>query len=93
MKAMDLMDVKYVVKCNLAKAIYDAKFSVGKAWVDGKISEQQQEMIDRELSNALTLATVAINNCESQQEIDEVVAELEKHMQRYISRNNLPFIF
>ena len=93
MKAMDLMDIKYVVKCNLSRAIYDAKYNVGKAWVDGIISGQQQEMIDRELSNALTLATVAINNCESQQEIDEVAAELEKHMQRYISRNNLPFIF
>ena len=93
MKAMDLMDIKYVVKCNLSRAIYDAKFSVGKAWVDGKINDQQQEMIDRELSNVLTLATVAINNAENQAEIDEVVAELEKHMQRYISRNNLPCKF
>ena len=93
MKAMELHEIRFVVKSQIANAIYDAKFNIGRAWVDGKISDQQQEMIDRDLSNILSIATVAINNCESSEEIDEIVYQFEFCMKDYIARHNLPCKF
>lgn len=93
MRAMDLHDIRFAVKCSVTKSIYDAKFNLGRAWVHGQISEQQYETVNRELSNADTLATIAINNAESKEEIDEVVAELEQYLQNVINRNNLPCRF
>ena len=93
MKAMELHDVKFMVKCQVTHAIYEAKFNLGKMWVRGLITEQQQNDADRELSNVDSLATVAINNCESESEVQEVVAEVERHLRRYIERAGLPCKF
>jgi hypothetical protein len=93
MKAMNLDQVKFMVKCALTKSIYDAKFNLGRAWVHDQLTEQQYEAADRELSNADTLMTIAINNAESQSEIDDIVADLEKHLSNVVVRLGLPCRF
>ena len=90
---MELHEIKFVVKCQITHSIYEAKFNLGKMWTRGMISEQQYNDADRELSNVDTLATVAINNSETPQEIEEVVAEVEKHLRRYVERAGLPCKF
>ena len=93
MKAMELHDVKFMVSSALNRAICRAKSNIASAWVNGVISEQQFDNVIDQLDNAFTLAKVAINNAESQQEIDEVTAELKKHLQNLAQRNNLPCRF
>ena len=93
MKAMNLDQVKFMVKCALTKSIYDAKFNLGRAWVHDQLTEQQYEAADRELSNADTLMTVAINNAESQEEVNEIVADLEQYLKNIVQRNKLPCKF
>lgn len=93
MKAVNLDQVKFMVKCSVTHSIYEAKFNLGRAWVHGDLTEQQYEAADRELSNCDTLATIAINNAESKEEIDQVVAELEQHLRRYVERTGLPCRF
>lgn len=93
MKAMSLSDIKFTVCSALNRAICRATSNLASAWVDGIISEQQLDDAIDQLDNALSLAKVAINNAESNQEIDEVTAELKKHLQDLVQRNNLPCKF
>lgn len=93
MKAMNLSDVKFMVSCALTRAIYRAKSNIASAWVNGVISRQQLDAADDQLDNALSLAKAAINNAENQSEIDEVTAELEKHLQHFTERSGLPCRF
>ena len=93
MKAMDLHDVKFMVSSALNRAICRAKSNLASAWVNGVISEQQLDDAIATLDNALALSKVAINNAESQQEIDEVTAELEKYLRSYTKRSGLPCKF
>jgi pantothenate synthetase len=93
MKAMSLSDIKFVVSCALTRMIYRAKSNLASAWVNDIISKQQLDDASDQLDNALTLAKVAINNAESNQEIDEITAELEKHLRNYTERSGLPFKF
>ena len=93
MKAMSLSDIKFMVSSALNRAICRAKSNIASAWVEGVISEQQLDAAVDQLDNALKLAKVGINNAESQQEIDEVTAELKKHLQDLVQRNNLPCKF
>ena len=93
MKAMSLSDIKFTVCSALNSAICRAKSNLARAWVDDIISEQQLDDAIDQLDNALSLAKVAINNAESNQEIDEVTAELKKHLQDLVQRNNLPCKF
>ena len=93
MKAMSLSDIKFTVCSALNRAICRAKSNLASAWVDGIISEQQLDDAIDQLDNALSLTKVAINNAESNQEIDEVTAELKKHLQDLVQCNNLPCKF
>ena len=93
MKAMELHDVKFMVSSALNRAICRAKSNLASAWVNGVISEQQLDDAIATLDNALALSKVAINNAESQQEIDEVTAELEKYLRSYTKRSGLPCKF
>lgn len=93
MKTMSLSDIKFVVSCALTRAIYRAKSNIASAWVNDLISKEQMDNASDQLDNALALAKVAINNAESQSEIDEVTAELEKHLQRFTERSGLPCKF
>lgn len=93
MKAMELHEIRFVVKCQIMHAVYEAKFNLGKMWTRDMITEQQYNDADRELSNVDALATVAINNAESSEEIEEVVAEVERHLRRYVERAGLPCRF
>ena len=93
MKAMELHDVKFMVSSALNRAICRAKSNLASAWVNGVISEQQLDDAIATLDNALALSKVAINNAESQQEIDEVTAELEKDLRSYTKRSGLPCKF
>jgi len=93
MKAMSLSDIKFTVVSALNRAFCQARCNIATAWVNGIISEQQLDDTINQLDNALSLAKVAINNAESNQEIDEVTAELKKHLQDLVQRNNLPFKF
>lgn len=93
MKAMNLSDIKFVVSCALTRAIYRAKSNIASAWVNDMISKQQLDDADDQLDNVLTLAKVAINNAESQQEIDEIVADADQTLRNYTKRNDLPFKF
>ena len=93
MKAMELHDVKFMVYSALNRAICRAKSNLASAWVNGVISEQQLDDAIATLDNALALSKVAINNAESQQEIDEVTAELEKYLRSYTKRSGLPCKF
>ena len=93
MKAMSLSDIKFTVCSALNRAIVNAENNIASAWVNGIISEQQLDDTIDQLDNALSLAKVAINNAESNQEIDEVTVELKKHLQDLVQRNNLPCKF
>lgn len=93
MKAMSLSDIKFMVSCALTRAIYRAKSNIASAWVNDLISKEQLDNASDQLDNALALAKVAINNAESQSEIDEVTAELEKHLQHFVERSGLPCKF
>lgn len=93
MKEMNLSDVKFTVVSALNRAICRAKSNLASAWVNGVISEQQLDAAVDQLDNALTLAKVAINNAESNQEIDEVTRELEQHLRNYAKRSGLPCRF
>lgn len=91
MEAVNLSDVKFTVVSALNRAIANTKSDLASAWVAGVISEQQFDDAIIELDNALALSKVAINNAEDQQEIDNVIAELKKHLQDLGQRINLPF--
>ena len=93
MKAMSLSDIKFMVSSALNRAICRAKSNIASAWVEGVISEQQLDNAIDQLDNALTLAKVAINNAETQQEIDEITKELEQHLRNYAKRSGLPCKF
>ena len=93
MKAMSLSDIKFMVSCALTRAIYRAKSNIASAWVNDLISKEQLDNASDQLDNALALAKVGINNAESQQEIDEVTAELEKYLRSYTKRSGLPCKF
>jgi hypothetical protein len=93
MKAMSLSDIKFTVCSALNRAIVNAKNNIASAWVNGIISEQQLDAVIDQLDNALSLAKVAINNAESNQEIDNATVELKKHLQDLVQRNNLPCKF
>lgn len=93
MKEMNLSDIKFVVVSALNRAICRAKSNIASAWVEGVITEQQLDAAVDQLDNALTLAKVGIHNAESQQEIDEVTAELEKYLRSYTKRSGLPCKF
>ena len=93
MKAMSLSDIKFMVSSALNRAICRAKSNRARAWVQDQITEQQLDDAIATLDNALALSKVAINNAESQQEIDEVTAELEKYLRSYTKRSGLPCKF
>ena len=93
MKAMNLSDAKFTMQSALNRAIVNAKNNIASAWVNGIISEQQLGDTINQLDNALAMAKVAISNAESNQEIDAAIAELKKHLQDLVHRNNLPFKF
>ena len=92
---MTLDQIKFAVKCQLTHGIYEAKFNLGRAWVHGIISDEQHEAVDRELSNADTLMTIAVNNAESQEEVNEIVADLEQYLKNivHVERAGLPCKF
>jgi hypothetical protein len=93
MKEMNLSDVKFMVSSALNRAICRAKSNLASAWIGGVITEQQLDAGVDQLDNALALAKVAINNAESNQEIDEVTRELEQHLRNYAKRSGLPCKF
>ena len=93
MKAMSLSDIKFMVSCALTRAIYRATSNIASAWVNDLISKEQLDNASDQLDNALALAKVAINNAESQSEIDEVTRELEQHLRNYTKRSGLPCKF
>ena len=93
MKAMSLSDIKFTVCSALNRAIVNAKINLASAWVNDIISKQQLDAAIDQLDSALSLAKMAINNAESNQEIDNATVELKKHLQDLVQRNNLPCKF
>ena len=93
MRAMDLSDIKFMIKSRITRAICSAESNIASAWVGGVISKQQLDAAVDQLDNALSLAKVAIDNAESDQEIDEVTRELEQYLKNIVQRNKLPCKF
>ena len=89
MEEVNLSDIKFAYSSALNRAIVCARNNLASAWVNDIISKQQLDDAIATLDNALALAKVAINNAESQSEIDDIVADLKQHLRNYAKRNGL----
>lgn len=75
------------------RVMYDAIFNISVAKMHGNIDQQTAQQAETDVRNAFSIARVALDRCETAEELEEIACQLKFYMQSYIQRHNLPCKF
>lgn len=93
MRELTVMETRFYICAELDRQMYDALFNINVARMHGKIDQQTAQQAETDVRNAFSIARVALQRCETAEELEEIACQLKFYMQSYIVRHNLPFKF
>ena len=93
MRELTAMEVRFYIKSEMDRVMYDAIFNISVAKMHGNIDQQTAQQAETDVRNAFSIARVALDRCETAEELEEIACQLKAHLQQSITLRNLPCKF
>ena len=93
MRELSVMETRFYIRSELDSRMYDALFNINVARMHGKIDRDTAERAETDIRNAFAIARMALDRCETNEELEEIACQLKAHLQQSITLRNLPCKF
>lgn len=90
MRELTVMETRFYIRSELDSRMYDALFNINVAKMHGKIDANTAERAEADIRNSFTIARMALDRCETVDELEDVACQLKEHLQKSITLRNLP---
>ena len=93
MRELTVMETRFYIRAEMDRKMYDAIFNINVARMHGNIDRDTAERAEADIHNAFAIARMALDRCETNEELEEIACQLKAHLQQSITLRNLPCKF